>query len=303
MAGQSFSSLLAPVLIRLALGATLLWSGIGLLSAKMSVTGERAAILANIGAVAPKSGGGSQTVEPLKKDEPVKPEAPAKKDEPAPAKPEAPKPAPDPKPQTPKPASDTGFETPPLMQVAPTTPPPQYSGADFAEPVEVPRLYRLSLLMHDAANPVPRADGNVPPALWMKSATAGRWPFYVAWFNALAQVVGGAIILVGLFTRLGGFLCSVSLGLTLWLLLIVPAVHSGTAQWGFIPAGGAWDINAAGESVHGLFLWTLLQFCCALSLMLTGAGFLSLDRILFPGGEPESRPRPKQIPARPTPGD
>ena len=282
MAGHSTSSLVAPIFIRLALGATLLWSGIGLVSAKMGVDGERAAALANMGVV-PVAGAASAPAAP--KNE-VKPAPPAEK----------------PVEKTPEKPKDTGHEQPPLMQTAgqDATPAKVYGAADFPEPVDVARMHGTTARAYEAAHPQPRADGTAPRALWPVALTRDRWPVVVAWTVSLSLLVGGAMVMVGLFTRLAAVMASIALFVTLWLTMIVPAVHAGTAQWGFIPPGSAWELNAAGESVHGAFMWLVLQLAAAVSLVFAGAGYLSLDRLLFPGGE--EAPKAK-LPARATPGE
>ncbi|MFZ4574374.1 MAG: hypothetical protein ACOYN0_08245 [Phycisphaerales bacterium] len=297
MTGPSVSSLVAPVFLRLVLGATLLWSGIGLLSAKMSVQGERAAILANLGAV-------PQTTPVLPDTTPAPIPPPA-------ATPSVPTPSKPPAPQTPEKPKDTGLELPPLMQTAPAPAPQEqpaaptktYTAADFPAPLEVARLHRVVLQIHDAASPAARADGTTPSPLWPGAMARGRWPVVLAWGVSIATLVAGAFLFVGLFTRLSALIAALAVGVTLWLGMIVPAMISGTAQFGFVPAGGPWDLNAAGESVHAGFSWMLLQAASALALLFAGPGYLSLDRILFPGGGRESEPRAKAAPARPLPGD
>jgi uncharacterized membrane protein YphA (DoxX/SURF4 family) len=283
MAGHSTSSLIAPIFIRLALGATLLWSGIGLVSAKVGVEGERAAALANMGVV-PVAGASAAPAAPKSEAKP----------EPAVEKPVE---------KTPEKPKDTGHEQPPLMQTAgpeAASPAKVYGAADFAEPVEVARMHATTARAYEAAHPRARADGTAPRALWPVALTRDRWPVVVAWTVSLGMLVGGAMVMVGLFTRLAAAMASIALFVTLWLTMIVPAVHAGTAQWGFIPPGGAWELNAAGESVHGAFMWLVLQLAGAVSLVFAGAGYLSLDRLLFPGGE--EAPKAK-VPARATPGD
>ena len=153
---------------------------------------------------------------------------------------------------------------------------------------------------YEAAHPRARADGTAPRALWPVALTRDRWPVVVAWTVSLSLLVGGAMVMVGLFTRLAAAMASIALFVTLWLTMIVPAVHAGTAQWGFIPPGSAWELNAAGESVHGAFMWLVLQLAAAVSLVFAGAGYLSLDRLLFPGGEEAQKAK---VPARVTPGE
>jgi uncharacterized membrane protein YphA (DoxX/SURF4 family) len=89
-----------------------------------------------------------------------------------------------------------------------------------------------------------------------------------------AEALGGALILVGLFSRVWGLGLAVTMGFAFWLTSV-----AAVGEYGFfslpIP-----EFNRAFAQL-GLFV-------LAVSVLLTGAGGMSLDRALFRGGADES---------------
>lgn len=84
---------------------------------------------------------------------------------------------------------------------------------------------------------------------------AGTWP---GWYAAVIQLVGGALVLLGLGTRAAAFISSGSMAYAYF------DVHQ---------SGALWPIQNGGE-LAVLFCWTMLL------LVFTGSGALGLDRLL-----------------------
>ena len=96
-----------------------------------------------------------------------------------------------------------------------------------------------------------------------------------AWTVTAFELFGGSLILLGLFTRLW------ATGLTVWAIaLLLLNTPSSAIAWDSI-----WqttDPNLA--AVRTLVLMQLSLIVLAASLLLTGAGKLSLDGVIFGGG-------------------
>ncbi|MBX3353394.1 MAG: DoxX family protein [Phycisphaeraceae bacterium] len=158
-----------------------------------------------------------------------------------------------------------------------------YTPADFSGPAQLPGLYGLALFIQGSAT----ADKPTMPA------TLGRdaWPVRLAHAAAWTELIGGAFLLVGLFTPLAGFAIACVMGTALWMTQIGPAtVGGGPSTLWFLP-----PINnfAPGDAGWSKFLWQLLLMFSALSLVFGGAGAVSVDRWIFgsrgsPGGSDAS---------------
>ncbi|MSR34008.1 MAG: DoxX family protein [Phycisphaerales bacterium] len=92
-------------------------------------------------------------------------------------------------------------------------------------------------------------------------------PLIVGWVCAIAELVGGIILLAGLFTRWFALLLFIASGLHIWLM-----------TWPQLRAALPWDWRV--ETMHE-FSTALTAVLLSLSLLLTGAGRFSLDRLLF----------------------
>ncbi|HLP84570.1 MAG TPA: DoxX family membrane protein [Phycisphaerales bacterium] len=168
---------LAPLLLRMALGLTFIWAGLGKIEATFPVKGEQAALLANMGVekvrseatsgktVVPGTGNTDQQPPARKKDTsplPVGPESPALTPQPAaPAtpKPQAPEPAftPEDEPMgPPRPAEPRSNE--PAKPTEQTEPTEQTKPADQHAPQEQPKP-TASL-----ASPLTLAQVTAPPS-------------------------------------------------------------------------------------------------------------------------------------------
>ena len=92
-------------------------------------------------------------------------------------------------------------------------------------------------------------------------------PLIVGWVCAIAELVGGIVLLVGLCTRWFAL-----------LLLIGGAFHMWLMTWPQIRGALPWDWQVG--TMHA-FSTALTTVCISFSLVLTGPGRFSLDRLLF----------------------
>jgi len=163
--------------------------------------------------------------------------------------PNPPEPEPVPVPEPPKPQ--------PTPQPQPQPEPPAVdAGQTDITPVKARRLYRVALML-DAAG-------------WPQKLKPG----WMAWAAAGTEVLGGALILVGLFSRVWGLGLAVTMGFAFWLTSV-----GAVADYGFF----ALPIPEFNRAFAQLGLLVL-----ASGVLLTGAGGVSLDRALFRGGGGES---------------
>ena len=101
------------------------------------------------------------------------------------------------------------------------------------------------------------------------------FPVELAWGTATVQLVGGAGILLGMFTRVWGFLMSVMLA-ALFLITALPGIR----------ASGLFSMSAEQQNLVFAQLGLLVM---SLGLFLIGPGAMSLDRAIFR----KSRSKPK----------
>ena len=92
-------------------------------------------------------------------------------------------------------------------------------------------------------------------------------PLIIGWACAIAELVGGIVLLVGLFTRWFAL-----------LLLIGGAFHMWLMTWPQIRGVLPWDWQVG--TMHA-FATALTAVFISFSLLLTGPGRFSLDRMLF----------------------
>jgi len=245
----------APIFLRLAIALTFLWAGLGKVTQSFEVSGADAAYLANMGAIDLTQLAGT------------KPAAIAPRD----------------------PTAVLSSALPAAAQVtlAQSGPPiaaRTFTAADFASPVKATAAYRLSLLLRDAAEPGVDAKGNAKMRLWPAALTRGQWTRWLAFTVAWTETIGGALVFVGLFTRLWGFMLAGTMMGAIWLTLIGPTIHSGNTRFGFLPADLAtFDMGW----MKWFWVFGLLMSC--LALMCAGAGAWSLDSLFRPA---KSAPKP-----------
>ena len=226
----------APVFLRLVLGFTMLWSGLGKLFTTQHFSAQDAAILASMGVI---DTGSSM---------PVSFRAPPRKlsDSPAP------------------------------LQVH------QVEASDFAKGAELASLYNIAIIIHKASFP------EAGMRLWPPKVDTRPWPVVCAWAVAFIQALGGASLLVGLFTRFFAFFISwVMLG-ALWLTQIGPAIQSGNTLLGFLPAHASFD-----EAAWMPLGWIVCLLAMAIALTCAGSGGMSLDRLVGGSAPKASKAKPK----------
>lgn len=245
----------APIFLRVALSVTFIWAGLAKMMADIPVSGESAAVLANMG------------VDGLQRSAQSSP---------------APVPA--------KPAKKDGAladPTEPLirhasMQNSAGT----FTAADFPNPVRVASLYGIALALHDAAQLNDREGKPHHFPLMPSFFATGKWPVWLAWAASLTELLAGLLVLFGLFTRLAAFSLACVMMVAMWLTQIGPAMQSGNSTLGFLPPHAAFDMMA-----WQTLLWQLALACAAWNLVFAGPGGLSMDRAI--AGRPVvNKPKP-----------
>ncbi|MFO0784618.1 MAG: DoxX family membrane protein [Phycisphaerales bacterium] len=150
--------------------------------------------------------------------------------------------------------SDAAPVTPPQQPAAtPATPP-------STGPLPAPRAERLSPL-------APLKERKLYAMALIADGAHLPFPTEIAWAVAAVQLVGGACILLGMFSRVWALLIAVILA---WLFVTVTR-YSVTGVWFF--GMSASDINLVFAQM-GLFVMALMVF-------LVGPGAFSMDRALF----------------------
>ena len=95
-------------------------------------------------------------------------------------------------------------------------------------------------------------------------------PHWLAWAAAGTELLGGALILLGLVSRVWGLGLAITMGVAFYLTTLTPVLDYGALNLP-LPV-----FNQAFTQI-GLF-------ALAVGVAMTGAGALSLDRMLFRGG-------------------
>lgn len=297
---------IAPLFLRLGLGIIFVWAGLAKLVGQAPYPPDQLVTLANMGASIPP--------EPQPGPSTITPGAPRPPSEiPVPRPPGQPMPAPV------NPGGggawlhprdlhkDNGASSialaaahrqsaPPSTGASATPPPPAvpgkvYTEADFPVTRELKPLYQIALMLKARSQPPPDKPNIaplVPPALGR-----GSTPLYLAWGAAITEFLAGAMLLVGLFTRLAALSLACVVLVAAWLTQIGPAVAGGTAMLGFLP-DHPWH-NVSGYAT----LWLQLSlFMMAMAVVFIGPGGLSLDGAFASspgpsGGGSGGKPPPK----------
>lgn len=307
---------LAPLILRLMLATTFIWAGLGKVFEHTMLEPEQAAQLANLGGLtkrapaAPSKPSRNGPASPLREPTAptaVTPNGPA----PASAQPGTPSETPPQKPENgsaDSPATEPEAEPergssrsfPALARLSPTTPNPPvvpassaptadgpapgtatpgpYTAADFPEPVKVVRGMALALMLDDAAHPKARADGSTPTPLWPATLAGKPWPVVLAWAAIFTEIIGGALLLLGLFTRLAAMGIAGTTVVAMWLTQLGPAIQAGGATLGFLPAHDTFDV-AAWQPL----MWQFSLLGASLALVFLGSGPAGLDAAIFGG--------------------
>lgn len=265
-ARQGSGSSIAPIFLRLCLGITFVWAGLGKVMNESAVSGDAAAVLANMGVIAPP---GKPTSMGPRDAMPTLMSLTGPQDQPK------------------EPAPKEPAATPPVSTPAPAASTPHYTAADFPEPVKIKNVHFITIMVANATV-VPMNDKGEPAKTRLLPAALGQppWPVVLAWGAAITELVGGAMILVGLFTRFWALGLAVVMGVAMWLTQFGPAIQAGTTQLLFLPAYPAKDLQAW----MPLF-WQFSLFCSAMGVLCLGAGALSLDGLFFmKSGAPAPKP-------------
>jgi putative oxidoreductase len=98
---------------------------------------------------------------------------------------------------------------------------------------------------------------------------AAPWPRILAWMAALTELVGGALLLIGLFSRVWALGIAILLGTAFYLTSLGPLIDLNLF-------GIALDVSAFNRLYAQAGLFVL-----AIGIVFTGPGPLSLDRLIF----------------------
>lgn len=286
----------APFFIRVALGLTFLWAGAVKLFSDTEYKGEQAAALANMGvAIMP-----SRTATPPTPQPPVSPTttpsgaAPAQPGNPAnpPVMQPPAQPIPMGEPESPRkapkgeadPLAATMFVQPAGgSQPAPApAPPPKFTASDFPTPVSLRRVFQLALGIEAAAK-IP-AEAKNRFELWPRMFAQGERPVYFAFAAAITELVGGAMVLLGVFGRLGALSLAWIMLVAMWLTQIGPAVQMDRTVLLILPNWPWYDL----ESWQHL-LYQFMLFMAAIALFFSGSGGASIDSMLASGSAPRAK--------------
>lgn len=311
--GWRASSAIGPLLLRLVVGVTFVWAGLGKLLPRVEFDAAEVAALRSMGMrlpgdrppTGPGSSGGVRpgpgaatgagsaspppagTEAPVPRMQPPSVPLPVPSDAPAPGRGSA---LPAPAPASPEPMVAARVQR--QANPSPARPAPQPAARPLPagpDPLGQPtsgavlrNVYKLALLLYSRSEitpALPTDDIRHPVKLWPVWLGSGGGGVVAAWTVALLELAAGAALAWGLFTRAAaGALLAVIAG-AVWLTQIGPAIWSGSTWLGVIPAHASWwDFRA-----YATLLWQLALGAMLLSLLFSGAGPLSLDRAVFQG--------------------
>lgn len=231
------------------------------------------------------SGGAGGTNPPFPADgfsKPKQDDKPETKPEPKPEPPATP-PAADPKPP--------GKGLFPIPATPPASAPtsgggggggPVKTAADFPNPEPVRRVYVLAYAIYTAANPpTPPAGPTGEPApapmrLLPAELGTGSRPVYMAFTIAATEIIAGAMLLIGMLSRLWALAVACVMIGAIWLTGIGPAMASGDNVLGFLPNYPWGDM-----SKWMPLLWQVSLLAMALAVFFAGSGALAVDNAMF----------------------
>ncbi|RNC80390.1 MAG: DoxX family membrane protein [Phycisphaera sp.] len=304
----------APLGLRVALGLTFIWAGIGKIAHSTAITDPRdQAILADWGQIdaTPEA-----LTPPQDEDPQIDPgQGDSEQSDPIETDPGLSDPETDPAADTDDteqtqeppaddaaPSEDAGDDQPPAVEDDPvveddgSTEEDETAGEDTPEPdedpgilpvsyvqsadeVEVKRVLGLALMIHHAANPGVDDEGRAKMPLWPQALAKGSLPVVIAWIAAILELVCGAALLTGFFTRMATLPIIGTMLTAMWLTQIGPALQAGGAYLGFLP-NGVFEIGPGGYAYTQL-LWQFALACSGVALLLIGPGCFSIDRLIF----------------------
>lgn len=265
-AGQRTALSVPPLLLRLVLAIIFFWAGYAKCFGTFEVTDENRAALIAAG-VLNESGA---VVDPIPVPEPevevpaTEPDA-IPEEEPQPVSPVEPAPSVD------EPLTDQGLDGPgEVLLVAQTAP----------AATKVRMANNIAMALHAAAHPQPVTDDQgvttTPMALVPDTLGSPPWAVRLAWAAAITELAAGILLLVGLFSRLGGLSVAWIMGVAIWLTQIGPAIQSGNTFLGFLPQFELYKMQDAKD-----LLFQLALLAMGLAIAFSGGGMLSIDRFIF----------------------
>jgi uncharacterized membrane protein YphA (DoxX/SURF4 family) len=160
----------------------------------------------------------------------------------------------------------------------------RYTAANFPDGAELRRVYDLALLLNSRAEVRPHSPREViknPVPLWPASLGMGSGAFAMAWLAAISELAAGALLAVGLFTRLACVPIIMAMGTAIWLTQIGPAIWANNVALGFLPNNVWWD-----PAAWSILLWQVMIIGVGIAVMLLGPGPVSLDRVMFAPSKP-----------------
>lgn len=143
-----------------------------------------------------------------------------------------------------------------------------------AEPMfEARRVWCAAYGIHVAANPrMPENQTAQPRAIWPGFLGTPSVAKAQAIALMVVEALGGALILVGLLTRVSGLALAGAMLGAMWLDQLGPAFQAGKTVLGFIPERPIWDTGA-----WRTLFWQACLLAMSVGLVLLGAGRLSMD--------------------------
>lgn len=185
----------------------------------------------------------------------------------------------------PAPATTPPAATPPPAPVtsAPAvTTGPIKTAADFPNPEPVRRVYLLALGIHGAANPpaLPAGPSGEPAATKMRLLPAeigqGSRPVYMAFTIAAIEIIAGAMLLLGMLSRVWALAIAFVMMGAIWMTQIGPAMQSGDTFLGFLP-NYPWGDPVKWKDLF----WQLSLLASAMAVVFAGSGALAVDNAMF----------------------
>lgn len=171
------------------------------------------------------------------------------------------------------PAFAPGFDpTSPAIRLVQNAPP----AGDPAGPLMLKSVHNISLVVYHASRPGSDADGNPTMSLLPAFMGRGTTPATIAWVVALSELIAGTFLILGLLTRISALVIAATMATAAWLTQMGPAIQNGTALLGFLP-----DLPWHDPRAWTTFFYQLTLLAGGLALVFSGAGALSLDRLLF----------------------
>jgi len=133
------------------------------------------------------------------------------------------------------------------------------------------RVHGLALGIRAASTPDDAGRALLPGAMG-----TGSNPVRIAWAIAVTEVVAGILLLLGFLTRLAALAVGGIMVGAIWMTEIGPPILDGSASLGFLPPHDPFDTGGWKN-----LLWQVALLLTSLGVLFSGAGFLSLDRLVF----------------------